>query len=43
MQAISAKSTMRGVAVRAVQNGSKTVMAAARPNWLPGNKFPARE
>ena len=42
MQALSAKTTVRGTAVRAVQNGSKTVMAA-RPNWLPGNKFPARE
>lgn len=34
---------IRGTAVRAAQNGSRTVMAADRAIWLPGGDFPKRE
>ena len=35
--------SVRGTPLRAVQNGSRTVMAAERAIWLPGNDFPKRE
>jgi hypothetical protein len=35
--------SVRGTPVRAVSNGSRTVMAADRPIWLPGNQFPKRK
>jgi len=43
MQGLSSKATVRGTALRAAQNGSRTVMAADRPIWLPGNDFPKRK
>lgn len=35
--------SVRGTPVRAVSNGSRTIMAADRPIWLPGNQFPKRK
>jgi hypothetical protein len=35
--------SVRGTPLRAVSNGSRTVMAADRPIWLPGNDFPKRK
>jgi hypothetical protein len=44
MQAVRPSSQrVRGTALRAAQNGSRTVMAAERPIWLPGGDFPKRE
>lgn len=34
---------VRGTALRAAQNGNRTVMAADRAIWLPGGDFPKRE
>jgi len=40
---LACKTSMRGTPLRAAQNGSRTVMAAQRPIWLPGNDFPKRK
>jgi len=40
---LACKTSVRGTPLRAAQNGSRTVMAAQRPIWLPGNDFPKRK